>query len=81
MFFELFEIVCRCRLFPRYLQGLERILSGRLIKLSLFFSIVYEYLIEFRGYSNYSYSQGNCALKNSALLAISFLIFDLIDEK
>lgn len=56
-------------------------LKGRLIKLSLFFSIVYEYLIEFRGYSNYSYSQGSCALKNSALLAISFLIFDLIDEK
>lgn len=53
-------------------------LKGRLIKLSLFFSIVYEYLIEFRGYSNYSYSQGSCALKNSA---ISFLIFDLIDEK
>lgn len=56
-------------------------LKGRLIKLSLFFSIVYEYLIEFRGYSNYSYSQGSCALKNSVLLAISFLIFDLIDEK
>lgn len=57
-------------------------LKGRLIKLSLFFSIVYEYLIEFRGYSNYSYSQGSCALKNSEiLLAISFLIFDLIDEK
>lgn len=56
-------------------------LKGRLIKLSLFFSIVYEHLIEFHGYSNYSYSQGSCALKNSALLAISFLIFDLIDEK
>lgn len=56
-------------------------LKGRLIKLSLFFSIVYEYLIEFRGYSNYSYYFLSCALKNSALLAISFLIFDLIDEK
>lgn len=68
------------KVFPRIGKNFIK-LKGRLIKLSLFFSIVYEYLIEFRGYSNYSYSQGSCALKNSVLLAISFLIFDLIDEK
>lgn len=68
------------KIFPRIRKNFIK-LKGRLIKLSLFFSIVYEYFIEFRGYSNYSYSQVSCALKNSALLAISFLIFDLIDEK
>lgn len=44
------------KVFPRIRKNFIK-LKGRLIKLSLFFSIVYEYLIEFRGYSNYSYSQ------------------------
>lgn len=55
-------------------------LKGRLIKLSLFFfdclRIPYRISRIFELFVFLS-----CALKNSALLAISFLIFDLIDEK